>query len=541
MPDQMYVFRKPQISLESVAGTQTTPSKTLGTLEITAAFDPMVGNAGPLGYLVPTIAATNYEDTKVTIKNPSNGQMAYDEMPYLQCGLINNVSPTTPGGATFARDWTTILNDTSANANATFTFEVGDTVRAARAGYMTLVDGTWSVDFDKGLVFSGAGFAQKMLDDKYRYLRTTGVPTGGTITITATLATAITGALQFNDIGATLQALLRALPTIGATGVTVSGSAGGPWVVTFAGELAAKNVPLITLEANNLTGGTNPSLGIVMTTPGVDGGAASVQTLTLSGTPTGGNVTLGFKTNSTTTPAIVFNSSAAALQTALLAMPLFTTGDVVVTGGPLPAVETLAVGGQYANAELPVLTVTNALTGGTAPTATLTRLAPGATSAPLIPILGSQFDYFLATTMAGLSTATVKQQRVFGFQIKVGKRYGPVKPLNTSSNGTYTAIAELKPELTVSFSVGADAEGFAWLSALRVNTMLFVRQLATGPLIEAGFSYFHRDDMAILLTKVNPIKEGQGLAQIDFEGVIGHDGTSGTSITMTTRCALTAL
>jgi hypothetical protein len=539
MPDQMTVQRKPQIGLEATAGVQVTPSKVLGSLEITAAFDPMVATAGPMGNLLNTIAATNYEDTKVTLK--TTPQCVYDEMPYLQCGLINNVTPTTPGGATLSRLWTTTLNDTSTNLAATFTYEVGDTVRAARGGYMTLTDGTWSVDFDKGLVFTGAAFGQKMLDDKQRYLRTTGAPTGGTITITATLASAITAAQLYNDTGATLQTKLRALPTIGSTGVTVSGSAGGPWVVTFAGELATKAVPLITLEANNLTGGTNPNVTIVETTPGVDGTTSEVQTLTLTGIPTGGSVTFGFKTNSTTTPAIAFNAAASAVQTALLAMPLFATGDVVASGGALPTVVSLAFGGAYAAAELPVLSVTSALTGGTSPTATLDRLAPSATTAPLIPILGSQFDYFLATTMAGLATATVKQQRLFNFQIKIAKRYGPIKPLNTSNNGTYAAIAELKPGLTVSFSVGADAEGMAWLAALRANTMLFVRQLATGPLIEAGFNYFFRADMAILLTKVNPIKDGAGLAQIDFEGVIGHDSTSGTGITLATQCALTAL
>jgi len=539
MADQMTVFRRPVIGLEVPAGTQATPSKVLGSMEITASYDPAVATAGPMGNLLNTIAATNYEDTKISLK--STPQCVYDEMPYLLCALINNVTPTTPGGATLSRLWTTILNDTSANLAATYTYEVGDPVRAARGGYMTLTDGTWSVDFDKGLVFTGAGFGQKMLDDKQRYLRTTGVPTGGTLTITATLESAVTAAILYNDTGATVQTRLRALLTIGAAGVTVSGAAGGPWVVTFAGELATKNVPLITLETNALTGGTNPTLGIVETTPGVDGVSAEVQTLTLSGIPTGGSLTLGFKTNSTTPPAIVYDSSAAAVQTALLAMPLFATGDVVATGGPLPAVVSLAFGGAYAAAELPVLSITNALSGGTSPTATLDRLAPGATTAPLIPILGSQFDYFVSTTMAGLLTATVKQTRLFNFQIKIDKRYGPIKPLNTSNNGSFAAIAELKPGFTVSFSVGADAEGFAWLAALRANTMLFVRQLATGPLIEAGFNYFFKADMAILLTKVNPIKDGAGLAQIDFEGVIGHDSTSGTGITLSTQCALTAL
>lgn len=539
MPDQMTVHRKPQIGLEATAGTQVTPSKVLGSLDITPSFDPMVATAGPMGNLLSTIAATNYEETKIALK--SAPQCVYDEMPYLQCGLINNVTPTTPGGATLARLWTTILNDTSTNLGATYTYEVGNTVRASRGGYMTLTDGTWSVDFDKGLVFTGAGFGQKMLDDKQRYLRTTGVPAGGTITITATLDSAVTAAIAYNATGATVQTALRALPTIGAAGVTVSGSAGGPWVVTFAGELASKNVPLITLEANNLTGGATPTLGIVETTPGVDGTTSEVQTLTLSGTPTGGSVVLGFKTNSTTPPAIAYNAAASAIQTALLAMPLFASGDVVATGGPLPSVVSLAFGGAYAAAELPSLSISNALTGGSSPTATLDRLAPGATTAPLIPILGSQFDYFVATTMAGLLTATVKQQRLFNFQIKVDKMRGPIKPLNTSNNGSFAGIAELKPGFTVSFSVGADAEGMAWLSALRANTMLFVRQLATGPLIEAGFNYFFKADMAILLTKVNPIKDGAGLAQIDFEGVIGHDSTSGTGITMTTQCALAAL
>lgn len=538
MPDQMTVLRGVSLALEVTAGTQVTPTKKLGSLSIEPSFDVTTVAFSPMGYLADTVVAPNYEQTNFALK----GQCDYNEFPYVQCGIINNVSPTTPGGATLARLWTTTLNDTSSNTAATYTTEVGDTVRAARAGYMQITDGTWAVDFDKGMQFTGAAFGQKMTDDKYRYLQTTGVPAGGTITVTATVATAVTSALAFNATGATVQTALRLLPTIGAAGVTVTGSAGGPWVVTFAGELATKNVPLITLETNSLGGGTNPTLGIVETTPGVDGSTSEVQTLTFSGTPASGTVVLGFKTNSTTTPAIAYNASAASIQTAILAMPLFTTGDVVATGGALPTTVVLNfTGGAYANAELPVLTVSNALTGGTLPNALLTRLAPGTTSATLVPILGSQFDYYLATTMAGLATATTKQQRVFGFQIKVSKRYGPVKPLNTSNGGTFAGIAELKPGLVVSFSVGADAEGFAYLAALRAGTMLYMRQQATGGLIEVGFSYFNRADMAILLTKVNPIKDGAGLAQIDFEGVIGHDATSGTSIVWSTQNTLTAL
>jgi hypothetical protein len=58
-----------------------------------------------------------------------------------------------------------------------------------------------------------------------------------------------------------------------------------------------------------------------------------VQTLTTTGTPTGGTVPLSFDGRSTT---VAFNASAAAVQTALEGLPNIGTGNVVCGGGPLP-------------------------------------------------------------------------------------------------------------------------------------------------------------------------------------------------------------
>lgn len=95
----------------------------------------------------------------------------------------------------------------------------------------------------------------------------------------------------------------------------------------------------------------------------VDGFEATseVQTVTLGAGNTGGNFTLTF--NGQTTANIVFNASAAAVQSALEALNNIAPGDVVVTGangGPY----TVTFGGIYAGKNVPVLGHAQNLTGG---------------------------------------------------------------------------------------------------------------------------------------------------------------------------------
>jgi hypothetical protein len=70
-----------------------------------------------------------------------------------------------------------------------------------------------------------------------------------------------------------IDAALEALPNIGTGGVTTAVgtiTAGiGTITVTFAGDLAKKAVPTITVADNSLTG-TSPTIAVAETTPGVD-------------------------------------------------------------------------------------------------------------------------------------------------------------------------------------------------------------------------------------------------------------------------------
>ncbi|MBL8815973.1 MAG: hypothetical protein JNL58_08070 [Planctomyces sp.] len=77
-------------------------------------------------------------------------------------------------------------------------------------------------------------------------------PTGGTFTLT--YAGQTTSPIAYNASAATVDTALEALSNIGVGDVTVTGSAGGPWTVTFGGALANTNVQQITGNGSGLTG-----------------------------------------------------------------------------------------------------------------------------------------------------------------------------------------------------------------------------------------------------------------------------------------------
>ena len=107
-------------------------------------------------------------------------------------------------------------------------------------------------------------------------------------------------------------------------------------------------------------------------------GTDEVQTLTVTGTPTGGTFKLtyeGFETPST----IAYNANAAAVQAALEAIPAIGSGGVVCGGGALPGVAVTITGaGNLGKKALSLITVTSkAFTGGSSPDAAVVETTPG--------------------------------------------------------------------------------------------------------------------------------------------------------------------
>jgi hypothetical protein len=105
--------------------------------------------------------------------------------------------------------------------------------------------------------------------------------------------------------------------------------------------------------------------------------ANDVQTITVTGTPTGGSFRLAL--SGQVTGPIAYNANAAAVQAALEALSNVGTGNVVGGGGPLPGTAVTATfQGDVAGVEVPLITLySNSLTGGATPTVTIAHTTPG--------------------------------------------------------------------------------------------------------------------------------------------------------------------
>jgi hypothetical protein len=173
-----------------------------------------------------------------------------------------------------------------------------------------------------------------------------------------------------------------------------------PWLASLVG---VQDTNTITLDLTKFTEGThyvtsaNPALqgrnvmksGIPLgkvTASGLyapySGPRSEVQTVTITGGPTGGTYTLTF--SGQTTAAIPYNATAAQVKSALEALSNVEVGDVAVSGGPHPGTAiAVTFGGQYLSDDVAQMTASGAgLTGGTSPAvAVSTTTAGGGASA----------------------------------------------------------------------------------------------------------------------------------------------------------------
>jgi len=153
---------------------------------------------------------------------------------------------------------------------------------------------------------------------------------------------------------AEVKAALEALSNVAPGDVAVEGPAGGPWLIRFleGGAFDGDNVPAIT---------------------GTGIGVNEVETVTISGSPSGGNFKLTF--GGQTTGNLKFDATGAEVQTALRALSTIADDEVSVSGnGPYAVTFTAGLGAK----DVAALTADGSgLTGGTTPKVTVTTGTPG--------------------------------------------------------------------------------------------------------------------------------------------------------------------
>jgi hypothetical protein len=233
-----------------------------------------------------------------------------------------------------------------------------------------------------------------------------GNPTAGTFTLSFGGQT--TGNIPYNGQASDVQNALGALSSVGANSVSCTG---GPLpsaavTITFQKALGASPLPVITAGASTLAG---PAPTVKHTTTGVTG-ANEVQTLSVSGSPTGGGFTLSF--GGQTTASIAFNGTAAQVQTALAALSSIQAGNVACAGGSLPASSvSITFQGTLGFAPQNLITIgANTLSGGTTPAPAVARTTPGIHSVndvQSLSISGTATGGTFALSFQGASTGAL--------------------------------------------------------------------------------------------------------------------------------------
>jgi hypothetical protein len=123
------------------------------------------------------------------------------------------------------------------------------------------------------------------------------------------------------------------------------------------------------------TGGQIES-GVLLASSAALGGANEQQTVTITGTPTGGTFTLTY--NGATTANIAYNAAAAAVVSALEALPNIGPGNVAGSGGALPGTPVvITFQNQLGRQNVGQMTAAHAFTGGTTPAIAVTTTTAG--------------------------------------------------------------------------------------------------------------------------------------------------------------------
>lgn len=178
--------------------------------------------------------------------------------------------------------------------------------------------------------------------------------------------------------------------------------------------------------------------------------ANEVQTVTITGTPTGGTFTLTYAGQ--TTAGIAYNADAAAVQSALEALSNLVPGDVTVGGGPGPGTPyTVTFGGSLASSNVAEMTASGAsLTGGTSPAAAVTTTTPGVgVDLAVLPDLYEDLGWLTSDGVTYGRTTEVSDVTSFG-------SVQPTRSDVTNDTITMSVVAQETRLLTLGLYTGAD-------------------------------------------------------------------------------------
>ncbi len=189
-------------------------------------------------------------------------------------------------------------------------------------------------------------------------------------------------------------------------------------------------------------------------------GTNEVQTITITGTPTGGSFTLTF--TGQTTAGIAYNANAAAVLSALEALSNIAPGDVTVGGGPGPGTPYTVTfsGGSYGSTDVAVMTASGAsLTGGSSPNVAVTTTTPGVNlDLATLPTGWEDLGWITSDGVTYGRTTEVSDVTSFG-------SVQPTRSDVTQDTITMQVVAQQTSLLTLGLYTGADTSALTATAA----------------------------------------------------------------------------
>lgn len=264
----------------------------------------------------------------------------------------------------------------------------------------------------------------------------------------------------------------------------------------------AADVPPLPLDPKSVT----IYVGSALTT-------SQVQTLTPTGVFSAGAFTLNL--DNITSASIPFNGTAAQIQTALDGMSNIGKNQTVVTGGPIsttPVVITFQNTGVLGFVSPSLLTVTNNTLTGTTPVVTPT-----------------------ITTPASLAKLT----RVESCEAVIPDRYAEGFTLN-EADPSFSYVVQRGVEPTCQLQLEHDSVGAGFMTTLRQRTAQFMKIVAHGALIEAGFSNWIQMTFPFFFT-ANTRGDNNDIYESTYTLGMRYDSTFGGWLQVDVDNALTAL
>lgn len=371
MPEEMAVTQTTQVGVELLASPGTPPAGgsniKLPTLKMQIDPDFASEEYAAMGERFDAISVPGKEKSKLTLSGPNS----YAEMIYGFSALLGDATISTPAGGVNARKflWAPLL--TGIINGRTLQVQQGDAVRARQVNYGRITDLTLVADREKSTV-DGSGYAQQMQDG---------------ITLTASPTSIPVVPVKPKHWKVYLDALAANVGTSKLTrcfsySLGYTGAFGDIWPLdrdqaSFASDVNLKPTLAMLLsmmaDVNVANWWAQARAGrkyYIRFEAISDQLVDNYQTLSVTGTPTGGTFTLTYK--GVTTSPITFNSTthvptAATIQTALAGLSTIGAGNVTCTGGPLdgtPVVVTFT--GALAD-DTTLLTHADSFTGGSSP------------------------------------------------------------------------------------------------------------------------------------------------------------------------------